>query len=48
MRDVLLVAAGGMFGVVLGELLDAAPRWLFYLIIAAFLLVAVVLIGDVV
>ena len=48
MRDVLLVAAGGMFGVVLGELLGAAPRWLFFLLVAAFLLVAVVLIGDVV
>ena len=48
MRDVLLVAAGGMFGVVLGKMLDAAPKWVFYLIIAAFLLVAVVLIGDVV
>ena len=48
MRDVLLVAAGGMFGVVLGRLLDVSPQWVFFLLIAAFLLIATMLLGNVV
>ena len=48
MRDVLLVAAGGMFGVVLGRLLDVSPKWVFFVLVGAFLLVATMLLGQVV
>ena len=41
MSSVLLIVLGGLFGVVLGRALEAAPKWAFYVVLAAFLLLAV-------
>ncbi len=35
----LTVAAGGLFGVILGRFLDSAPSWVFWGVLASFVLV---------
>ena len=40
---VIVVLAGGMFGVILGKLLDVTPDWVFWAIVTAFFILLVYL-----
>ncbi len=35
----LTVAAGGLFGIILGKFMDTAPAWVFWGLMAAFVLI---------
>jgi hypothetical protein len=43
MQAVLTIIAGGMFGVVLGKFLAAAPDWVFWLVFATLFVVVLYL-----
>lgn len=45
--DILLViVAGGLFGVVLGKFIDTTPPWVFYLMIVVLFVVVLYLLGP--
>jgi len=37
----LAILAGGLFGVILGKFMDAAPSWVFWLVVALFFIIVV-------
>ena len=41
-ESLMLVVLGGLFGFLLGKMLDAAPNWATWAVLAAFVVLAIV------
>ena len=41
-ESLMLVVLGGLFGFLLGKMLDAAPKWATWAVLAAFVVLAII------